>query len=90
MLLVEGTLLAHGRRTVTVALRAVGRQEERHFNLFHHVLSRARWSPLLVSRVLFLLLVRTFLPAEGPVELVVDAHARAAMGTAHSQVWLLP
>jgi len=36
VLLVEGTLLTHGRRTVTAALRAVGLQGERHFNLFHH------------------------------------------------------
>lgn len=72
ILLVEGALLTQGRRTVTAALRAVGRQEERHFNLFHHVLSRARWSPLLISRLLLLLLVRTFLPAGACVELVVD------------------
>ena len=72
MLLVEGTLLTQGHRTVTAALRAVGLQEERHFNLFHHVLSRARWSPLLISRLLLLLLVQTFLPAGACVELVVD------------------
>jgi hypothetical protein len=72
VLLVEGTLLTHGRRTVTAALRAVGLQEERHFNLFHHVLSRARWSPLRISRFLLLLLVRTFVPKGAPVEIVVD------------------
>ncbi len=72
VLLVEGTLLAHGRRTVTAALRAVGLQEERHFNLFHHVMSRARWSPLLISRLLLLLLVGTFIAPGGPVEMVID------------------
>ncbi len=72
VLLVEGTLLTRGRRTITAALRAVGLQEETHFNLLHHVLSRARWSPLQVSRVLFLLLVRTFLLPGACVELVVD------------------
>jgi DDE superfamily endonuclease len=72
VLLVEGTLLTHGHRTVTAALRAVGLQEEKRFHLFHHVLSRARWSPLLISRLLLLLLVRTFLPAGACVELVVD------------------
>jgi DDE superfamily endonuclease len=70
--LVEGTLLAHGRRTVTAALRAVGLQEERHFNLFHHVLSRARWSPLRISRLLVLLLVQTFVPKGAAVEIVAD------------------
>ena len=72
VLLVAGTLLAHGRRTVTASLRAVGLQEEQHFNLFHHVLSRARWSTLRVSRILFLLLVATFVPKGATVEIVVD------------------
>jgi hypothetical protein len=72
VLLVEGTLLTYRRRTVTAALRAVGLQEERHFNLFHHVLSRARWSPLQLSHLLLVLLVWTFVPSGGPVEIVVD------------------
>jgi hypothetical protein len=72
VLLVEGALLTHGRRTVAAALRAVGLQEERHFNRFHHVLSRARWSPLRISRILLLLLVQTFVPKGGTVELVID------------------
>jgi len=45
LLLVCGTLLASGRRTVTAALRAVGRGEERHFTSYHRVLNRAVWSP---------------------------------------------
>jgi hypothetical protein len=72
VLLIEGALLTHGRRTVTAALRAVGLQEERHFNRFHHVLSRARWSSLRLSRLLLVLLVRTFVQPGGTVELVVD------------------
>jgi hypothetical protein len=72
LLLVEGTLLTHGPRTVTAALRAVGLQGERHFNLFHHVLSRARWSPLLISQLLLLLLIRTFVPPDGAIEMVID------------------
>ena len=72
MLLIEEALLTHGRRTVTAALRAVGLQEERHFNRFHHVLSRARWSSLRLSRLLLVLLVRTFVQPGGTVELVVD------------------
>jgi len=59
VLLIEGALLTHGQRTVTAALRAVGLQEEKHFNGFHHVLSRARWSSLRISRLLLMLLVRT-------------------------------
>jgi hypothetical protein len=72
VLLVEGTLLTHGRRTVAAALRAVGLQKERHFNLFHHVLSRARWSPLRLSRQLLVLLVRAFVPQGATIEIAVD------------------
>ena len=36
-LLVEGTLLARGRRTVTSALRMMGLQQEARCNVFHHV-----------------------------------------------------
>ena len=43
--LVYGTLLASGHRTVTAALRAMGRGDERHFTTFHRVLNRAVWSP---------------------------------------------
>lgn len=62
VVLVEGTLLTHGHRTITAALRAVGLQEERHFNLFHHVLSRARWSLFLLSHLLLVLLVKEIFP----------------------------
>ena len=71
-ILLEGTLLARGRRTVTAALRIMGLHQLAQFNVFHHVLSRARWSPLQMSKVLFLLLVRIFVPASAPVQLVVD------------------
>ena len=70
--LLEGTLLTHGRRTVTAALRAVGLQEERPFNLFPHVLSRAGWSSRRISRALWLLLVQTCVPKGAPVEIVAD------------------
>ena len=72
MLLIEGALLTHGRRTVVSALRAVGLQDEKHFNGFHHMLSRARWSSLRLSRLLLMLLVQTFVQPGGMVKLVVD------------------
>jgi hypothetical protein len=67
-----GTLLARGRRTVTVALRFTGHTHDPHFACFHHVLNRARWVPLAVSRRLLLLLVATFVSPASPVEIVVD------------------
>ena len=47
-----GVILAPGRRTVSTALYVLGLQEKGDFARFHHVLSRASWSPLAVSRVL--------------------------------------
>ena len=72
MTLLTGTLLAHGRRTIAVALRASGNAQATDWSLFHHVLNRARWSPLAVSRQLLLLIVETFVPADACVDLVID------------------
>jgi hypothetical protein len=44
--LLLGTLLARGRRTVTAALRQMGLCDASNFSLSHHVLNRARWSAL--------------------------------------------
>ncbi len=46
LVLVYGTLLAPGRRTVTAALRAVGLGDEQRFTTYHRVLNRAAWSPV--------------------------------------------
>src|SRR6266511_3254371 len=72
LVLVAGTLLASGPRTVAAALRAVGLGEERRFTTYHRVLNRGVWSALLLSRLLLDLLVRTFLAPDAPLELVVD------------------
>jgi hypothetical protein len=72
LILVAGTLLASGRRTVTAALRAVGLAEERRFTTYHRVLNRGVWSALLLGRLLLDLLVRTFLAPGSPLEVVVD------------------
>ncbi len=72
MTLLTGTLLARGRRTVAAALRASGNEQASNWSLFHQVLNRARWSPLAVSRQLFLLIVETFVPAGACVDLVID------------------
>src|SRR6185436_2142953 len=72
LVLVSGTILASGRRTVASALRAVGLGEERRFTTYHRVLNRDGWSALVLSRLLLDQLVRTFLAPEAPLELVVD------------------
>ncbi len=72
MVLLAGTLLARGRRTVTIALRQMGLEDCPHFSKYHHVLNRARWSPLQLSRCLLNLLVKPFVQAGGVMELVID------------------
>jgi hypothetical protein len=72
MTLLTGSLLAHGRRTVAAALRQTGHEMETNFSTFHHVLNRARWSPLAVSRQLLTIIIETFVQAGGTLELVID------------------
>jgi hypothetical protein len=72
LVLLVGTLLGRGRRTVSAALRLTGYAHDPHFNVFHHVLNRARWVPLAVSRRLLLLLIATFVPADAAITIVVD------------------
>jgi hypothetical protein len=72
VILLVGTVLARGRRTVTAALRQMGRQKDPHFSGFHQVLNRARWSPLAVSRRLLEVLVQTFVSVGGTIEIVID------------------
>ena len=70
--LILGTLLARGRRTVTAALRHRGLHEASQFGLYHHVLNRARWSAWAWSRRMVLRLVRTFVAVGGELTFVID------------------
>ena len=72
LVLVVGTILARGRRTVTAALKQMGLHDEPDFTLFHQVLNRASWSCLTLSRLLLQLLVSTFVTVGGTVEIVID------------------
>jgi len=71
LVLVAGTILAPGRRTVCAALRAMGLSHTKHFGRYHRVLNRAKWSSLAVARVLLGLLVAVFAPA-GPLVFGLD------------------
>ena len=70
--LLIGTILARGRRTVVAALRQMGRSQQSDFSLYHQVLNRARWSRLGASRCLLRLVVHTFARQDGAVKLVID------------------
>ena len=70
-ILLTGVILTPGRRTVSTALYVLGLQGRGDFALFHHVLSRASWSSLTISRVLLDQLVRPLVPT-GPLQLAID------------------
>jgi hypothetical protein len=80
LILIYGTILAPGRRTVTAALRAMGLAEEKGYGKYHRVLNRDRWSPWIVSKILLSLLVRVFVPAGGVLLIAVDEHLERRWG----------
>jgi len=72
VVLLAGAILAPGRRTVTAALRILGRDHESDFCTFHRVLSRAAWSSRAVARHLLQMLVNAFLPPDAPIVIGLD------------------
>jgi hypothetical protein len=72
LVLLYGTILTPGRRTVSAALRAMGLADSKHFTNYHRVLNRAQWSPWLLSKLLLDLIILFFVPAGLPLLLVVD------------------
>src|SRR5918998_1640082 len=71
LVLVCGTLLAPGRRTVAAALRVMGLGEAAGFAVYHRVLSRGHWCSRALAHRLLLLLVAAFAP-DGPVVVGLD------------------
>jgi len=72
LVLLYGTILAPGRRTVTAALRAMGLGDEKHFTNYHRVLNRAKFAPWVLSKLLLDLIITLCLPTGLPLWLVVD------------------
>lgn len=71
LVLILGTVLAPGRRTVTAALSVLGLREAATFTNFHRVLNRNRWSSRTAARRLLDLLLEAFV-ADGPVVIGLD------------------
>jgi hypothetical protein len=71
LVLVAGTVLSPGRRTVTAALRIMGLEQAPDFALYHRVLSTARGSARQLARRVLLHLIACFVP-EGPIVIGVD------------------
>ncbi|MBA3946074.1 MAG: transposase [Herpetosiphonaceae bacterium] len=78
--LLVGTILAPGQRTVTAALRVMGLSCERQFQNYHRVLNRATWLSRAVSRILLRLLVDAFVPAHAPIVVGLDDHLERRRG----------
>jgi hypothetical protein len=62
MMLVVGAILAPGKRTVSAILRVMGCAQDRHFQNYHRVLNRAKWSSRKASEILLKQLVRVLAP----------------------------
>jgi hypothetical protein len=71
LVLIVGTILTPGRRTVAAALRVVGLEQAVDFTNYHRVLNRNRWSSRWVARCLFRVLVNNLVPT-GPVVMGLD------------------
>ena len=72
LVLLAGVVLAPGRRTVTAALRILGRDRDPGFCTFHRILNRAAWSSRAVAGRLLILLVKAFVPSGAPVVIGID------------------
>lgn len=70
-ILLIGAILSPAERTVTAVLRMMGLSMEKHFQNYHRVLNRAKWSSLEASRLLLGLLISVF-AIRGPVLLGLD------------------
>jgi len=55
--LLMGAILSPGKRTVTQALRVIGKSQDAHFQNYHRVLHRAVWSSLAAGQILLGLLI---------------------------------
>ena len=72
IVLLAGTILTRGRRTVTAALRSAGLQQHKQWAKYHHLLNRASWSGLTLSGLLLQLLVTTLVASGATVDMVTD------------------
>ena len=71
-LLAVGAILSPGKRTVSSALNILGVGQWGDFAAYHHVLNRARWSTLQLSRALLFLLLRQLCPSAEPLVFGID------------------
>jgi hypothetical protein len=71
-ILLVGSILTPGRRTVAAALRVMGLAEDEQFQNYHRVLNRAKWSSRELSRLLLVALVDALVASGVPIVFGVD------------------
>ena len=71
-MLVVGAILTPGQRTVTAALRVMGRSDHRDYARYHEVLNRAVWSPRQAARILLMLLLQHLDHGDDPLVFGID------------------
>lgn len=71
-ILLLGSILTTGKRTVSSALRAVGLQNEKRFHKYHRVLSTSKWSAFQAARILLNLIVNIFVAKDQAIVLGID------------------
>jgi hypothetical protein len=71
LVLIVGTILSPGRRTVAAAQRVIGLEHDPHFTNDHRVLNRNCWSSRQIACCALRLLIATFVPT-GPVVIGLD------------------
>ena len=79
-LLVVGALLVPGQRTVASVLRVMGHSDDIHFQNYHRVLNRDRWSSRTLSKILLRLLLDAFVSHDAPVIVGIDEHVERRRG----------
>ncbi len=72
LVLIYGTILTPGIRTVSAVLRVMGLGDLETFGNYHRVLNRDRWSPWVLSQLLLALLIRAFLPDGASLIVLID------------------
>ena len=67
-----GAILSPGKRTVSAALNILRIGQHGDFAIYHHVLNRARWSPLQLSRARLRLVAGRLGSATEPLVFGID------------------
>jgi len=72
LVLIYGTILTPGIRTVSAVLRVMGLGDLETYGNYHRVLNRDRWSPWVLSQLLLALLIRVFVPDGTTLIVLID------------------